>query len=263
VQAEDESLVERLLTAGAKVASAGRHNGLTPLGVAMLLRNDRLAATLRDAGDSIDSIASPLLVGLAILSTAPGLAKALDARGDLPTRTIPDWPALGAHLLRDSTALTAALGRRVRPDARLLRYTLSFQEVDSASGSLLELLLKAASEDVRTPGDAPRVDALLSARLRSLQRHGVLPALAARLDDHTPGGRLSAPVLTMSVGLRRSTLALVSASSAPLGRRDGGLLLGLAMCQRDAAVAAAARKRGARAFPVAEQRELCLRVRVP
>ena len=175
---DDLALVQRLLRAGATIATAGRHDGLPPLGVALQTGSDSIAALLRGAGDSMDRIPTTLLVGLAFTTAQPEVRSALATRRGLPTHTVPSWPSLRKRLLRDSVALREMMPRFVRADARILRYSASFQEADSASGSVLELLLRAALDSVDRSQDVAGVDALLTARLGQLQRLGVLPVAA-------------------------------------------------------------------------------------
>lgn len=256
----DKALVTRLLNAGATVHTAGRREGLTPLGVALRVENDTMADLLRRAGDTLDSIATPLLLGLALQRDDAALLDAVAARRDRPIRAIPPWSAVGQRLLTDTAALGRALAGGLRPDAFLLRYPTEDDEPDASSGSLLELLILAAAETVAAPSDAPRIDALLTARINTLARSGVVPTLLARNARETSSRAAAAPVVTLSIGLRRATLALLSASPGRISPESRAVLLGIAVCRNDREVATVVRRGGARPMPAAEQRALCSRL---
>jgi hypothetical protein len=164
-------------------------------------------------------------------------------------------------LLSDSAALDRALRIGLRADAFLLRFATDTDDPDTGTGSLLELLIMTAADAVENPSDTQRIDALLASRIGRLARAGVIPVLLARNAADASRPSVTAPVITMSIGLRRATLAMLSASSGRMTGAGGSTLLGIAQCRNDQQVARLARARGARYMPIAEQRGLCSRLR--
>jgi ankyrin repeat protein len=261
VSGSNAALLNRLLRAGATVQSAGLSDGLTPLGLALRIGNDTIIDLLRRSGDTLDSVSTPLLLGLALERDDAQLLAAVALRRDRPIRFVPIWASIARTLLLDSATLNRALRAGLKPDAFLLRYSVVYTDPDTSKGSLLELLVLAASEAVTNPADAPRVDAILQARIQRLAKENVLHTLVARSDQEASRNAASAPVITLSLGLRRSTLAQLAPPAVRLNTRSGTVLLSLAICRGDQEIAALARRRGARPLPAAEQRELCARVR--
>jgi ankyrin repeat protein len=256
----DSALATRLLAAGATVHTAGRRNGLTPLGVALRDQNAGMADQLRRAGDSLDSISTPLLLGLALVRSDATLLAAVAARTDRPIRSVPAWSDLGRALMTDSTTLERALRVGLRPDAFLLRFSDLYDVPSADNGSLIELLLRDVVARMTGPQDGPRFDSLLTARINRLARAGVMPTLMARFAREETGGTENIPALTLSIGLRRATLALLSVPTARMSAASSSMLRGIATCQNDKQIVALATRRGARAMPVDQQRDLCARL---